>query len=535
MRLVRSIFVVVLFAICARGQQANSSARFEVSGALVNSVSGEVVRNAFVQLVASRQPGQPRRSDVGTDGSFAFHNVPAGKYNLSAQAPGFLFQAFEQHDNFSTAIVVGADKVSTGIVFRMRPMSAISGRVLDEHNEPLRDAQVWLFQKRNEMGRPMIERRAQSQSNDLGEYYFGHLGPGAYYLAVSAQPWYRRYLQGLRRGSGMQKGSDLDPSLDVAYPLLYYPGTTEEDSAGAIVLRAGDRISADFNLMPVQSLHLSLREASSDGSQSPPQPDFRQIAFGQPVGFQQPNVIARQGEVEISGIAPGSYALNLYRYDPKGSAVRRQSITLLQSGDLDLSSAASVEAIHGVVKFDDTPPQNAFLQFRDLSSANSIGARVDERGEFSMQPEGPGRYVAMLINTPGYAIRGISATGARVTGRTVEITGAQPVELSISVSKGVGTVNGIVMDGDKPVSGAMVVLIPDEIADNASLFRRDQSDSDGTFTLPDVLPGHYRVIALHNGWDLEWGSAEVLGAYLGRGTDVQISGKQQLDIKVTAQ
>jgi len=540
MKMLLCIMFSVSLTACALAQQivSPSTGTFEVSGALVNSVSGEVVHNAFVQLMASRQADQPRRSEVGTDGSFVFHDVPAGKYNLSAQAPGFLLQSFDQHDGFSTAIVVGPDKVSTGIIFRMRPMSAITGRVLDEHNEAVRDAQVWLFQKRNDMGRSTVERRGQSQTDDLGEYRFGHLGPGTYYVVVSAQPWYRRYFQGgYRRGGFTQHATDVDPALDVAYPLIYYPGTTDSDEAGAIVLGAGDRISADFNLMPVQSLHLTVREGGGEANQPPAQPNFRQIAFGQPIGFEQANVVFQQGELDISGIAPGNYDLNLYHFDPKGGGRtnQRQSLNLVQSGDLDVSAAGSFEAVHGVVKFDDAPPQNAFLQFRDLGSGNSMGARVNENGEFSVQPEVPGRYVAILANAAGYAIRSISATGARVTGRTLEITGAQPVELSIVVSKGVGTINGTVMDGDKPVSGVMVVLVPEEISDNASLFRRDQSDSDGTFTLPDVVPGRYTALAIRNGWDLEWGSADVLRPYLAHGTPVQIGGKQQLDVKVAAQ
>ena len=541
MKSVGSILVLVCLAVCAHAQQAASvpGGQFEVSGTLVDSVSGAVVHNAFVQLVASRRADQPRRSEVGTDGSFVFHNVPAGKYNLSAQAPGFLLQSFDQHEGFSTAIVVGPDKLSIGIVFRMRPMSAITGRVLDEHNEAVRDAQVWLFQKRNDMGRPLIEHHGVSQTDDLGEYRFGHLEPGTYYVVVSSQLWYRRYFQGgsRQRGGRFQNVTDVDPALDVAYPLTYYPGTIDGDEAGAIVLRAGDRIRADFNLIPVQSLHLTIREGSGEGNQPPAQPNFRQIAFGQPIGFQEANTVFQQGEMEISGIAPGNYDLNLYHFDPKGGARsnQRQSLNLQQSGDLDISAAATVEPVHGTIKFDDSPPQNAFLQFRDLGSGNSMGTRVNERGEFSVQPEVPGRYVAMLANASGYAIRSLSATGARVSGRTLEITGAQPVELSIVVSKGVGTVSGTVMDGDKPVSGAMVVLVPEEISDNASLFRRDQSDSDGTFTLPDVVPGRYTAISICNGWDLEWGSPDVLRPYLAHGTPIQIGVKQQLDIKVAAQ
>jgi len=91
------------------------------------------------------------------------------------------------------------------------------------------------------------------------------------------------------------------------------------------------------------------------------------------------------------------------------------------------------------------------------------------------------------------------------------------------------------MNGDKPVSGIMVVLAPQEMGDNTPLFRRDQSDSDGTFTLPDVVPGHYTALALRNAWDMEWASAEALRPYLAKGTPVVVSGKEKLNIRIVVQ
>ena len=56
----------------------------------------------------------------------------------------------------------------------------------------------------------------------------------------------------------------------------------------------------------------------------------------------------------------------------------------------------------------------------------------------------------------------------------------------------------------------MIVLVPQDAANNSPLFRRDQSDSDGSFTLLNVVPGQYTVLALAQGWDLEWGNPAVL-------------------------
>jgi protocatechuate 3,4-dioxygenase beta subunit len=45
---------------------------------------------------------------------------------------------------------------------------------------------------------------------------------------------------------------------------------------------------------------------------------------------------------------------------------------------------------------------------------------------------------------------------------------------------------------------------------NLPKFRRDQTDSDGTYTLRDVLPGRYRMLAIDDGWELEWANLSLL-------------------------
>jgi hypothetical protein len=57
---------------------------------------------------------------------------------------------------------------------------------------------------------------------------------------------------------------------------------------------------------------------------------------------------------------------------------------------------------------------------------------------------------------------------------------------------------------------------------SADLFRRDQSNSDGSFSLNEVVPGNYTLVAIDNGWTLEWAKREVIGPYLAHGTKVEI-------------
>ena len=68
----------------------------------------------------------------------------------------------------------------------------------------------------------------------------------------------------------------------------------------------------------------------------------------------------------------------------------------------------------------------------------------------------------------------------------------------------------------------MIVMVPENPDSRIEVIRRDQSDSDGSFTLPAVIPGTYTVVAVEDGWALEWSRREVLARYLPHGQKVTV-------------
>jgi len=80
-------------------------------------------------------------------------------------------------------------------------------------------------------------------------------------------------------------------------------------------------------------------------------------------------------------------------------------------------------------------------------------------------------------------------------------------------------------------AGMMVVLVP-EALQNLDDYRRDQSDSDGSFSMNEVSPGKYAVVAVRD-WDLEWVKPEVIREYLAGGTPIEVVAGEDQDIKVT--
>jgi hypothetical protein len=79
-----------------------------------------------------------------------------------------------------------------------------------------------------------------------------------------------------------------------------------------------------------------------------------------------------------------------------------------------------------------------------------------------------------------------------------------------------------VKDG-KSASGAMVVLLPKSAEGSAGLIRRDQADSDGSFTFHDVVPGQYTVVAIEAGWELDLTQPAVVARFLPKGVAVTVT------------
>ena len=146
-----------------------------------------------------------------------------------------------------------------------------------------------------------------------------------------------------------------------------------------------------------------------------------------------------------------------------------------------------------------------------------------------------GKYELSVFGEAGYSVRSLTATGAKVSGRTIIISSGQDVRLTIRLSQGVSQVEGIALRDGKPVAGAMIVLVPHDPENNLQLFRRDQSDSDGTFTLPSVGLGECTVIAIADGWNLEWSNPAVLAKYLPGGQKLQIESDHKYKIEVKVQ
>lgn len=190
-----------------------------------------------------------------------------------------------------------------------------------------------------------------------------------------------------------------------------------------------------------------------------------------------------------------------------------------ENQEVDTSSAEALSDVKVSVRMP-AESKPAQIQIALLSKTNRRGGAgiLDANGDAVIQQVASGRYELFLFGRgKAYAITQISAEGAEISGHTVTITAGSSPTVSLVAAEGSVTVEGTAMRDAKPFAGAMVVLVPKNVEGNRDLFRRDQSDLDGTFTLRNVTPGAYTLVAIENGWDLDWSQQDVIAVYAKHG------------------
>jgi Carboxypeptidase regulatory-like domain len=119
---------------------ATTMAAFRITGRVVNSMTSAPVAGAYVVIAAASSSNLNRTVRAGADGSFVLTQIPAGHYVLMARRKGYVEQMYLQHEQFTTAIVVGPNLDSESLVFPLAPEGVISGEVTDEAGEPIQSA-----------------------------------------------------------------------------------------------------------------------------------------------------------------------------------------------------------------------------------------------------------------------------------------------------------------------------------------------------------------------------------------------------------
>jgi hypothetical protein len=162
-----------------------------VLGQVVDS-NGSPVSNALVTFSGQVLGGGPNALRVYSnhEGRFAFLDLPAGSFSLSASKSGYSGGAYgRRRSNGLSQTLELADGERLGpIQIPIWAFASISGTLLDDAGEPLVGATMWSLQRVYATGRPKWQDGPSAATDDRGYFRFAGLAPGDWtFCVLSAQ------------------------------------------------------------------------------------------------------------------------------------------------------------------------------------------------------------------------------------------------------------------------------------------------------------------------------------------------------------
>jgi Carboxypeptidase regulatory-like domain len=519
---------------------------YRIRGTVVDAADGHVLSRARVTIALIGGEPLARAVLTGDDGRFDFVDLAAGRYELAARCRGYAPRKYLQHGEFASAIVTGQGKDTEKIRFALATGAVISGVVTDESSEAVRHAWVELIEKDLRDGRMTNNLVNQAQTNDEGAYRFSGLNAGTYWIAVEAKPWYARGVELDHWGTDAPRNlraekQEENAALEVAYATTYFGNATDKNGAAPIEVKSGDVAVADVSLRPAPAAHLRVL---TDGNRVSLEMERRAYGISAMTGETGQQVVT------FTGVPPGSAEIVVTNHatevdDGMNLGLVRMK-TMMISGDTEI--AMPIEGDGATISGTVNPYRPAAsarvmeLEIRGAGGTQSDVATVSADGKFKFSSGrfAAGEYEVVVREPEGAVVVGMTASGATVVGQKVAgaklvIGSESDVRLAVTVAVGATHVRGVVTKDGVGVAGVMMLLVPLDFGGPMGLYRRDQSDSDGSFEFQNVAEGNYLVAGVADGWELEWGKAEVLARYLARGTKVVVGRDGVNGVKVEAQ
>jgi len=513
-----------------------------LAGSVINGATGAGVKKATV-VARNVQGIGTYQTTTDSSGGFAFSGVAPGQYNLYAEHVDFLGSAYESKGPTGTinTVPVAAGQTVNGIVVRLTPAAAVSGRVMDEDGDPLPRANVSAYQSQWGNGRNELAVRGSVGTDDLGQYRIFGLQPGKYFLAATL-PNYSHSLAGT--GDGTSGAS----TTEQTYVPTYYPGTTDPGSAQAIELRPGDDIgSIEFSVLPVKAVQLRGRLVNGvagipiQGGCVNLQPQGGSNDWGGLARYACTE--DAQGDFIIHGIVPGSYSL-VANFNQQSHPMSARLAVQVDEGGADgviVDLLPSVE-VAGHVRFEgESPvkPENLWLTLVpvDLPEIGGAGSQPSSDGSFKIPDVAQGVYRVRLNGWGDLYLKSATLGGRENADESFTVNRDTPSStLEVVLSARAGHIEGTVVDDQKkPVANAFVVFVPDPNRRNREdLFRENGTNQEGQFVLAGIPPGEYTLLAWLSPQGVQYRNPDWLAQYETRGTAVRVSEATRLNLQVRA-
>jgi hypothetical protein len=201
-------------------------------------------------------------------------------------------------------------------------------------------------------------------------------------------------------------------------------------------------------------------------------------------------------------------------------------------GDVNDLSIGAVEpaSIHGTVRFErpdaaaDTQPMALHVALLPLDAPLTLPPADVKKNEFTLQTAGAGNYRLAVIGIPQDSyLKSVTLGGHdALAGPFTLGEGGSGGNLEVVIGSPSAEIFGVILGADgNNAPGSVVTLAPD--SGRQDLYRRVNTDQNGTFSMKSLAPGTYRVYA----WDAldpgEESDPELLKAHEDTSSQVTVS------------
>jgi protocatechuate 3,4-dioxygenase beta subunit len=505
---VLGILALPLALLSIQAQPAETKAgAAAVSGRV--TLKNEPARGVTVMLMAQSQgSSNAPRAKTDEHGRFRFTGVAAGKYSISALAPGYVSPGDGDMGRGGQTLNVAEGEKVESISLEIKRGGVIAGRITDSQGRPVIEETANLH-KLDKDGKPQnywfyYLNYDMYRTDDRGVYRIFGLPEGRYLVSV---------------GQAQRPGSVNITSSRLFYPRVFYPDVTSEAEAKVIEVTEGSE-ATDIDITvpdPKQTYDVFGRVVDADTGQ--PVQGVEVVVGGlsqdgKPTGGwagtgdrSKPN-----GEFRLIGVLPGRYAL-WARPDEKGDSgfISEPTIFDLSEGDatgveIKVRQGASVSGVVVIEGASDpkvlaklsrvslyaysrptTPGQPVFWPRDTVKAGGSFRIRGLQPGKaiigLEQSPETRGLTIARIERDGAAARDGIDVgAGEQVTGVRIVL-----VYSTLAIRGEVKVVGGALAPGFR---FRVMARRMDQPTQN---ILGTEVDARGQFVIENAPPGEYEI------------------------------------------